>query len=93
MASAWDWEEIGKAHRTYLQHPRLNDRQVTAIRELPALAALARIERQSYHYAFALDPLLPRALWPAAYQGVAVQQEHMRLRRLLAERFQVLNAG
>jgi phenylacetic acid degradation operon negative regulatory protein len=93
VASAWDWEEIGLAHRSYLQQPSLEERQIAAARDLGRLAALARSERRSYAYAFALDPQLPRGLWPKSYQGAAVQRRHERLRHLLAEQFAALSKG
>jgi phenylacetic acid degradation operon negative regulatory protein len=90
VASAWNWEEIAKAHETYLRHPVLTGRGLTDARDLGQLAALARNERRSYSYAFAWDPLLPRALWPKGYRGADVHRQSEQFRRLLQEKFHVL---
>lgn len=90
VATAWDFEEIGRRHATYLKHPRLTPRVLDACRDVPSLARWARLEREAYEYALSLDPLLPRALWPASYQGRAVQELHERLRSRLSQRFAAL---
>ncbi len=90
VAAAWDFEEIGRRHTTYLKHPRLSARAIQSCRELPSLARWAREERQAYQYALSVDPLLPRALWPPSYQGRAVQELHEQLRARLSRRFSEL---
>jgi len=90
VASAWDWEEIERAHETYLRHPVLTGHGLADAHTLAQLAALARNERRAYAYAFALDPLLPRALWPKGYRGAEVQRQSDQFRRQLTEKFQAL---
>jgi len=90
VASAWNWEEIGKAHESYLKHPVLTGRALAEARDLGQLAALARNERRSYSYAFALDPLLPHALWPKGYRGAEVHRQSEQFRCRLNEKFHAL---
>ena len=89
VATAWDFAEIGQRHRRYLQHDIASPAALKQSRDLSALARLARVERDAYHHAFALDPLLPRSLWPKPYAGPAVDDLHRAflagLRRRLAE--------
>jgi phenylacetic acid degradation operon negative regulatory protein len=93
VASAWDWEAIERAHETYLRHPVLTDRAVAGARDLAQLASLARNERRSYAYAFAVDPLLPRDLWPQHYRGEDIQRQHDQFRRQIADRYRSLAAS
>jgi DNA-binding transcriptional regulator PaaX len=86
VATAWDFEEIGKRQQAYLQHQGANTRALAAARDLEQLARTVRAERLAYQSAFSLDPLLPRDLCPAAYRGFAVQEQHERFRRQLPAR-------
>jgi phenylacetic acid degradation operon negative regulatory protein len=93
VITAWDWEEIERHHRRYLQHLVANERSLQAARDIPALATVARIERRAYEDAFIFDPLLPRSLWPPDYNGDVVQTRHESFRRLLRQRFHHLNSA
>jgi DNA-binding transcriptional regulator PaaX len=87
VETAWDFEEIGRRHRTYRQHPRIGVTDVRACANHNELACWARMEREAYAYALARDPLLPRELWPRAYRGEEVVNLHRKVRLELARRF------
>lgn len=91
VQSAWDWEEIHRRHRSYLQHPRLDAREARRARTLAELTRLARIEREAFSYAFSLDPLLPQVLWPKGYQGPQIAAAHREFRSALSHRFRELS--
>jgi phenylacetic acid degradation operon negative regulatory protein len=93
VAAAWDFEEITRRHKAYLDHPVLTHRAVKNSRDLTRLAALARAERTAYEYAFVFDPLLPRLLLPKAYRGMDVQQRHEEFRQLMRQRLTALASG
>jgi DNA-binding transcriptional regulator PaaX len=83
---AWDFEEIYRHHRVYLQQPRLTVSEINGTHDLAALAALARFERQTFDFAFSLDPLLPAELWPKDYRGPEILARHRTFRRALHQR-------
>jgi DNA-binding transcriptional regulator PaaX len=87
VLTAWNWKEIRLRHQRYLQHLVANEQSLQSARDLPALAAAARIERRAYEDAFLFDPLLPQSLWPSDYNGDAVQTRHEAFCRLLRQRF------
>ncbi len=76
VESSWDFEEIAHRHGTYLKHQIANSTSVARAKNLPDLVNQSRIERGAYRYAFSIDPLLPRALWPRGYRGPAVERKH-----------------
>ncbi|MBM3859592.1 MAG: hypothetical protein FJ395_08080 [Verrucomicrobia bacterium] len=86
VVTAWDFKEIGRRHTTYLRHLVANPSSVKRARDLTELARLARIEREAYQYAFSLDPLLPRELWPRSYSGADVEERHQTFRAMLRRR-------
>jgi DNA-binding transcriptional regulator PaaX len=86
VRAAWNFEEIGRSHQTYLGHLVATPEAARHASDIGALARLARIERQAYQYAFSLDPLLPRALWPKAYQGEKIEQRHLQFRSAVRHR-------
>ena len=90
VETAWNFEEICRGHNVYLQHPATNARLLKDVKAFGGLAARARMERRCYRNAFALDPLLPRALWPKHYSGTEVQERHERFRAALQRRFRSL---
>jgi DNA-binding transcriptional regulator PaaX len=83
---AWDWEEIRRRHQTYQQHPSATVDALKRADDLPALARVARIEREAYQYAFVLDPLLPRSLWPSPYAGPRLEARHQEFLAALSRR-------
>jgi phenylacetic acid degradation operon negative regulatory protein len=87
VATAWDWEEIGRRQDGYLKSVSATGRVLDKIRDLPRLAAEARSERQAFEYAMEFDPLLPRELWPKGYVGSKVWEEHTRFRQRLRQAF------
>jgi len=90
VATAWNWKEISHQQDTYLQHDVLRHPVLARAGDLTALARLARIERTAYQYAFCFDPLLPRELWPARYQGPDVEETHRNFRSRLLRRLREL---
>jgi phenylacetic acid degradation operon negative regulatory protein len=87
VAGAWPFGQIQRAYEVYrefasqalkrLDQPALHPRE---------LFALLREERRQWLAAVHLDPLLPRSLWPAKYEGARVWQIRCGLLRKLAHR-------
>jgi len=93
VAAAWDFHGVDQAHQRHLDAaPRLIV-SLKSAKDLRQVSALARLEREAYSKAFADDPLLPRALWPAGYRGTAVFDTHVRFRSLLQARARELAAA
>jgi DNA-binding transcriptional regulator PaaX len=90
VAVAWDFEEIARRHTAYLTHIVANLHSLERARDLRELAQVARIERDAYHDAFSMDPLLPRELWPRGYRGAKVEEQHQAFRTRLAQRLRAL---
>ena len=86
VVSAWDWRKIQHDHAAYLQQGRGDVRMLRAAGRLEELSRIARVEQESYRAAFQSDPLLPRPLWPEAYQGPIVQERHREFHACLRER-------
>jgi DNA-binding transcriptional regulator PaaX len=90
--TAWDFEEIRRAHNSYLKHWVTNVASLNQAQDLRALARVARIERDAYYDAFSLDPLLPRELWPKAYQGPLVEERQQTFLARLYSRMKELTS-
>ncbi len=91
VATAWDFEEINRRHQTYLQHTVARPDSLERARDLRTLAHIAWVERDAFAYAFSLDPLLPRALWPRSYRGEEVAARRQAFRACLARRLRELS--
>ncbi len=88
VAGAWDLAEINKRYEGYLRTVSLSTREMARLRAEPAmLARWLRTERQAWRYALAVDPLLPRVLWPSNYQGQAAWEARCHCYRALAALF------
>lgn len=85
VEAAWDFQEIGRRHQSYLRHPAATAKALATARDLQTLAQRVRVERQAYQFAFSFDPFLPRELWPKSYAGPAVEARHQRFRAALRE--------
>ncbi len=76
VKAAWDWKEIGRAHDAYRQAGASEASRTARAVDLGRLAEAVHDEQAAYRTAFHADPLLPRALWPPAYAGEAVERRH-----------------
>jgi DNA-binding transcriptional regulator PaaX len=83
VASAWDWEEINRRHDRYLRRVVATPADLRKAGSLASLGRLARLEREAYHDAFRLDPLLPRSMRFQKYKGEEVEHQHRRFREEL----------
>jgi DNA-binding transcriptional regulator PaaX len=92
VASSWDFEEIIRRHRAYLEHVVATPAKAKHSPDLADLARLVRIERAAYRYAWSLDPLLPRVLWPNSYRGPALLERHEQFRAAVGRRLRELIA-
>jgi phenylacetic acid degradation operon negative regulatory protein len=90
VAASWDFGSIHQCHREYLQAAQPCCKSLRAAHDLKEVARLAARERAAYEAAFALDPLLPRRLWPASYAGLVVHHRHTQFRSLLRSRAEAL---
>jgi DNA-binding transcriptional regulator PaaX len=90
VRTGWNFERIRHAHDIYLQHLVGNVHSVNRARDLQVLARVGRIERDAYRDAFWFDPLLPRELWPKAYQGPLVEERHQKFLACLRSRAKAL---
>lgn len=86
VKTAWDFDEIARRHRGYLEHAAITPESVKRAADLGTLAAIVRAERRSYAYAFSIDPMLPRTLWPSNYTGPAVAQRRARFQAAVRSR-------
>ncbi|OQW97805.1 MAG: hypothetical protein BWK77_00820 [Verrucomicrobia bacterium A1] len=80
VLEAWGFEQLADAQRDYLaaSGAYLRDlRDIGLTRE--QLSAVARQEMMHYLHAMAADPLLPKILIPAGYQGFRVFEQHCRV--------------
>jgi len=93
VVTAWDFEEINRRQRAYLHQPAGMIAAIGKARNLTHLAAVGRAEWLAYEHAFSCDPLLPRALWPAEYQGPLVHEQHLAFRRCFRQRLSQLSAA
>lgn len=84
VATAWDWDEIRRRQKGYLDQAATALELIKTSKSLAQLTAVARIERRAYDYAWLLDPLLPRELWPKGYQGASVLTRHQAVRQGLS---------
>lgn len=90
VATSWAWERIHQGHQEYaVAAPRFL-KSLQAGRALDQVARVAAAEWQMFQQSFAFDPLLPRALWPANYEGPAAADRHAKFRAELAQRVQEL---
>jgi phenylacetic acid degradation operon negative regulatory protein len=80
VSGAWDFAEINRRYQDYLDW----------MRKVPAanapLAPWLRAERQRWRRVLEPDPLLPRTLWPRAYDGEAAFRRRQTVFRELASR-------
>ncbi len=90
VSAAWDFEEIGRRHQTYVKHLVATPTAAKSVSDLKALGRLLRIESDAYQYAFTLDPLLPRELCPRGYKGFAVEERHCQFRAAIGGRLRQL---
>lgn len=90
VESAWDFEAIGRSHEAYLHCIADMIQSIHRASDLTTLARRARDEREMYAAAFAMDPLLPRGLWPKGYRGMSVHASHRDARSVLATRLRKL---
>jgi len=93
VATAWDFEEIGRRHRAYLEQPSATVAALQKADHVGRLAAEARTEWLAYEHAFSLDPWLPRSLWPPGYRGELVQRRHVAFRQCFYQRLQDLTVA
>ncbi len=85
VAGAWDFEEINRRLRGYIQTATLTSRDLACLREKPsALPGWITQDRIAWRHALELDPLLPRALWPSGYEGERAWNTKLKSYRQLA---------
>jgi len=85
---AWDFKEINKQYDAYLETMKLMKAEMKRLVESPDnLGAWLRRERNAWQQALALDPLLPRALWPKDYRGEQAWQMRQAVLGAVAARF------
>jgi DNA-binding transcriptional regulator PaaX len=86
VRSAWDFDEINQRYQAYLDRFGKHAARLVGGRLGFAEASQwLRCERIAWAHAFSVDPLLPRALLPQGYRGVAAWQARRRLLRAVAE--------
>jgi phenylacetic acid degradation operon negative regulatory protein len=79
VSGAWDFTEINKRYASVLKV--LQSRPCEPLDGLPAAQRLkdwARRERAGWLHAVAIDPLLPRSLWPRGYLGERVWKQRLK---------------
>lgn len=91
VTTAWDWKEIARRQRVYLEQTDLRDGSLRQCQDVAALVRQARVESSAFQSAFSLDPLLPRALWPEDYLGPEVERRHEAWRTVARRRWSELS--
>ncbi|MBU0715097.1 MAG: hypothetical protein KJ964_07055 [Verrucomicrobia bacterium] len=83
VRSAWPTDLLEQCQQWYCENARRNW-DALRLKQLPqkSLWACARETNRAFRAVMALDPLLPKALWPDGYRGAEVIAWH---RRLLGE--------
>jgi len=84
---SWPWDEIGRAHRWYLEQAEAVERRVQngGFRTRKERISLLEENAVALKAAFSTDPLLPRALHPPGYLGPQVVEASRGLTRRVAE--------
>ena len=80
VAGAWDFKEINRRYARHLEI--LDKRPVERLDERVAARALQRWaaeERESWHFALHVDPLLPKKLLPETYLGCQAWQRRVEI--------------
>lgn len=87
VLGAWNFEEIQKVQEAYCRFAENNLSVMEKTGHSDAeLIELLRMEDQAYCQAMSADPLLPEKLFPAAYLGRRVYENHLNIRRQILER-------
>lgn len=87
-SQAWDFKELARRHKAYLNHEGSHTNQTTASPTPSAALAAARRELFEYLAVMQADPLLPAELLPDDYAGRRVAAEfRSRLGQLLGQMF------
>lgn len=77
---AWDFERLYEVQSHFCKVTQANlDRLHDNSCEQQSVIQLLRLSLDAYHAAFSKDPLLPRKLWPYAYQGEVALALHREL--------------
>jgi phenylacetic acid degradation operon negative regulatory protein len=85
VEGAWDFEEINRRYEGYQSTVRLDATVVRQLVDSPnKFAGWLRSERIAWRHALAVDPLLPRSLWPKNYRGEAAWESRRRSFELLS---------
>jgi phenylacetic acid degradation operon negative regulatory protein len=85
VTGAWDFREINKRYEAHVRAAQLPATLLARLRESPvALRGWFRAERVAWRHALAMDPLLPRSLWPAGYRGEHAWQARRRAHETIA---------
>ncbi len=93
VTAAWDFETIHRRQARYLEESAGGLGAVSKAKSLWDLGRVSRMEWIAYRQAFALDPCLPRVLWPPGYRGEAVQQKHEEFLEAARQRARALRAS
>ena len=87
VREAWDFNHIQQIQELYIRVTeknlqRLND----TTNSQPDILSLLRMENQAYSQAMSIDPLLPKELHPANYNGLCVADLHHELHHRVTEK-------
>lgn len=86
VTSAWDFDRLEPLHERYLTVFTQNYDLIKHARpDRESLYQLHRVEAEAYIQCLQFDPLLPKVLHPAAYQGMDVFKLHRKIRIRIAE--------
>lgn len=82
VMETWDFERINSRWKSYLEILESKpSAEFGSDTDTAALYEWSILERRAWRHAISADPLLPRALWPAGYQGeIAWQQRNQSMR-------------
>ncbi|MBM3889344.1 MAG: hypothetical protein FJ388_09485 [Verrucomicrobia bacterium] len=88
VEGAWDFAEINKRHEAVLATASVTAHSLDQMKKSPErLGAWLRAERMAWEHALAVDPLLPRVLWPKGYRGEQAWLARLDCLSRITERF------
>jgi phenylacetic acid degradation operon negative regulatory protein len=84
--AAWDMMRVSEGHSWFMARCEERLEKMTRIPPEPSEAiTLAREELNAYRAVMAVDPLLPRGLWPPSYAGERVYAMHRSFQAALSQ--------
>lgn len=87
VREAWDFYRINQLQQFYIQAAEENINRLDEVSDPePEILQLLRMDNEAYAQVMSIDPLLPKELHPAEYEGMRVADLHRELCRRAIEK-------